>query len=57
VSKSCVHRSPNPTPKKVMLAWARERYKEGRNIDVEKMFPRQCFEILPRRWVAERTFA
>ncbi len=32
---------------KVLLAWAREWHKEGRNIDVEKMFPRRGFEILP----------
>ena len=57
LSVEVVHRSSNPTPEKVVLAWTREWHKEGRNIDVEKMFPRQGFEILPRRWVAERTFA
>jgi transposase len=52
-----VHRSPKPPPEKVVLAWVREWSKEGRNIDVEKMFPRRGFEVLPRRWVTERTFA
>ena len=57
LSVEVVHRSPKPPPEKVLLAWAREWSKEGRNIDVEKMFPRRGFKILPRRWVAERTFA
>jgi transposase len=57
LSVEVVHRSPKPTPEKVPLAWAREWQMEGRNFDVEKMFPRRGFEILPRRWVAERTFA
>jgi hypothetical protein len=57
LSVEVVHRSPKPTPEKVLLAWAREWHKEGRNIDVKTMFPRRGFEVLPRRWVAERTFA
>jgi putative transposase len=57
LSVEVVHRSPKPPPEKILLAWAREWHKDGRNIDVEKMFPHRGFEILPRRWVAERTFA
>jgi putative transposase len=57
LSVGVVHRSPKPIPEKVLLTWAREWHKEGRNIDVEKRFPRRGFEVLPRRWVAERTFA
>jgi putative transposase len=52
-----VHRAPKPTPEKVLQIWAKEWFKEGRNIDVEQMFPRRGFEVLPRRWVVERTFA
>ena len=57
LSVEVVHRSPKPIPEKVLLTWAREWRKEGTNIDVEKMFPRRGFEVLPRRWVAESTFA
>ena len=32
-------------------------YKEGREIDWQKLLPRRGFEVLPRRWVVERTFA
>ncbi len=56
LSADVVHRSPKPPPEKVLLAWAREWHEEGRNIDAEKMFPRRGLEVLPRRWVAERTF-
>jgi putative transposase len=35
-----------------------EWFKEGRNIDLEELFPRhRGFEVLPRRWVVERSFA
>ena len=56
LSAGVVHRSPKPPPEKVLLAWAREWHEEGRHIDAEKMFPRRGLEVLPRRWVAERTF-
>lgn len=57
LSADVVHRSPKPPPEKVLLARAREWHEEGRNIDAEKMFPRRGLEVLPKRWVAERTFA
>ncbi len=37
--------------------WAEEWSKEGRRIDWQRLVPRRGFEVLPRRWVAERTFA
>ena len=44
--------------KKVLRLWAKEWFEEGRNIDLDKLFPRRRgFEVLPRRWVAERSFA
>jgi putative transposase len=53
-----VHRSPKPTPEKVLFAWAREWHKEGRSVDLDELMPRRRgFEVLPRRWVVERTFA
>jgi putative transposase len=57
LSVEIVHRTPKPTPEKVLRIWAKEWFKEGRNIDIEQMLPRRGFEVLPRRWVVERTFA
>ena len=52
-----VNRSPKPTPEKVLRIWAREWFKGGREMDLSKLPKRPAFEKLPRRWVAERTFA
>jgi len=53
-----VHRTPKPTPEKVAQIWAREWSKEGWQIDWQKLLPRRRgFELLPRRWVVERTFS
>ncbi len=52
-----VNRSPKPPPEKVLRIWAREWFKEGRQMDLSKLPKRPAFENLPRRWVAERTFA
>ena len=40
-----------------LFAWAREWHKEGRSVDLNQLLPRRGFEVLPRRWVVERTFA
>jgi transposase len=52
-----VNRSPKPTPENVLRVWAREWFKEGREMDLSKLPTRPAFENLPRRWIAERTFA
>ena len=52
-----VNRSPKPPPEKVLRMWASEWLKEGRQMDLSKLPKRPAFEKLPRRWVAERTFA
>ena len=52
-----VNRSPKPTPEKILRVWAREWFKEGHQMDLSKLPTRPGFENLPRRWVAERTFA
>ena len=57
LSVEVVHRSPKPTPEKVLFAWAREWHKEGRSVDLTPLLPRRGFEVLPPRWVVERTFA
>jgi putative transposase len=57
LSVEVVHRTPKPTPQKVLFAWAREWHKEGRSVDLNQLLPPRGFEVLPRRWVVERTFA
>jgi putative transposase len=57
VEVEVVNRSPKPPPEKVMEVWAREWFKEGHEMDLGKLPTRPGFENLPRRWVAERTFA
>jgi putative transposase len=57
VEVEIVNRSPKPPPEKVLRVWAREWFKEGREMDLGKLPKRPSFENLPRRWVAERTFA
>src|SRR5918911_464374 len=51
LSVEVVHRSPKPTPEKVLFAWAREWHKEGRSVDLNQLLARREFEVLPRRWV------
>src|SRR3712207_891487 len=46
-----------PAPKEVLMAWAREWAKEGVKVDWEKLLPPKGFQVLPRRWVVERTFS
>ena len=52
-----VHRKPKPTPEKTARIWAEEWSKEGWQIDWQRLLPRRGFEVLPRRWVVERTFS
>jgi putative transposase len=57
LSVEVVHRTPKPTSEKVARIWAEEWFKEGWQIDWQRLLPRRGFEVLPRRWVVERTFA
>jgi len=57
LSVEVVHRTPKPTSEKTARIWAEEWAKEGREIDWQRLSPRRGFEVLPRRWVVERTFS
>jgi putative transposase len=39
------------------MARAREWAKEGVKVDWQKLMPPKGFQVLPRRWVVERTFS
>ena len=40
-----------------MTLWAEQRTKEGMKVDWQKPLPPRGFQVLPRRWVVERTFS
>jgi putative transposase len=56
-SAELLERAHRPAPKEVLMVWARERAKEGVKGDWEKLLPPKGFQVLPRRWVVERTFS
>ena len=39
------------------MAWAQEWAEEGVKSDWQKLLPPKGFQVLPRRWVVERTFS
>ena len=57
LSVEVVGKPPKPVPEKVAKIWAEEWAKEGMQVDWEKLLPPKGFQVLPRRWVVERTFS
>ena len=39
------------------MKWAAEWAKEGKKVDWQKLLPPRGFQVLPRRWVVERSLA
>jgi putative transposase len=56
-SVELVERPRKPAPKEVLMAWAEEYAKEGMKVEWEKLLPPKGFQVMPRRWVVERTFS
>src|SRR5919112_25245 len=56
-SVDLVQRPRKPAPEEVLMAWAKEWFKEGVAVDWQKLLPPKGFLVLPRRWVVERTLA
>jgi putative transposase len=52
-----VERPRKPAPETVLKSWADEWAKEGEEVDWQKLMPPRDFQVLPRRWVVERTFS
>jgi putative transposase len=52
-----VERPRKPAPEKMLMKWAAEWAKEGNEVDWRKLLPPRGFQVLPRRWVVERSFA
>jgi transposase len=56
-SVNLVECARKPAPIEVLMTWAREWAREGVKVDWEKLMPPKGFQVLPRRWVVERTFS
>src|SRR5687768_4601626 len=56
-SVELVERPRKPAPEEVLMRWAEELAKEGKIVDWHKLLPPRAFQVLPRRWVVERSFA
>jgi putative transposase len=52
-----VERPLKSAPRGVLMAWAEQWLREGIEVDWEKLLPPRGFQVLPRRWVVERSFA
>jgi putative transposase len=53
-----VERPRKPAPEEVLVRWAVEWEKEeGKKVDWQKLLPPRGFQVLPRRWVVERSLA
>ncbi len=50
-------RTRKPASEEVLKSWVEQWRKEGVEVNWEKLLPPRGFQILPRRWVVERTFA
>jgi putative transposase len=55
-SVELVERPHKPAPEEVLKSWAEEWAKEGVVVDWPKLLPPKGFQVLPRRWVVERSF-
>ena len=52
-----MERPKKPASKEVLMRWAREWAKEGVAVDWQELLPPKGFQVLPRRWVVERTLS
>ena len=56
-SVDLVERARKPAPEQDLKSWAEQWRREGVEVDWEKLLPPRSFQVLPRRWVVERTFS
>jgi putative transposase len=56
-SVELVERRRKPAPEEVLKLWAEEWSKEGVAVNWEALLPPKGFQVLPKRWVVERTFS
>jgi putative transposase len=56
-SVELVERRRKPAAEEVLKLWAQEWSKEGVAVNWEELLPPKGFQVLPKRWVVERTFS
>jgi transposase len=57
-SVDLVERPRRPAPEEIVKSWAERWKQEGVEVDWEQLLPpTKGFQVLPRRWVVERTFS
>jgi putative transposase len=56
-SVELVERRRKPAPEELLRLWAQEWSKEGVAVNWEEQLPPRGFQVLPKRWVVERTFS
>jgi putative transposase len=54
-SVDLVERPRKPAPEQVLKSWAEQWKQEGVEVDWEQLLPPKGFQVLPHRWVVERT--
>jgi putative transposase len=52
-----VERPRKPASEEVLKSWAEQWKQEGVELEWAKLLPPKGFQVLPRRWVVERTFS
>src|SRR5215218_2180955 len=57
LSVEVVRKHQKPVPEKVAKVWAQEWAKEVKEVNWQSLMLPRGFQVLPRRWVVERTFA
>jgi len=56
-SVDLVERPKKPAPEGVLKLWAKQWREEGVEVNWKQLLPPKGFQVLPRRWVVERTFS
>ena len=57
LSVEVVRKPQKPVPEKIAKVWAQQWAKEGKEVNWQRLMPPRGFQVLPRRWVVERTLA
>jgi hypothetical protein len=57
LSVEVVRKPQKPVPEKIAKLWAQQWAKEGKEVNWQRLMAPRGFQVLPRRWVVERTFS
>jgi putative transposase len=57
LSVEVVRKPQKPVPEKIAKLWAQQWAKEGIKVNWQRLMAPKGFQVLPRRWVVERTLA